>query len=72
MSARYLVRLDNGIYAGRMPVRLHTHDECLIEVPESAKAALELRSVMQQGFSWSQGLPLMSEETIAPYYSKRA
>jgi len=25
---------------------------------------------MQQGFDWSQGLPLMSEETVAYYYSK--
>jgi DNA polymerase I-like protein with 3'-5' exonuclease and polymerase domains len=69
-----LVRLDNGIYAGGLPVRLHTHDEVLIEVREhlAKRAADELRSVMQQGFSWSQGLPLMSEETIAPYYTKRA
>jgi hypothetical protein len=29
-----------------------------------------LRKVMQQGFDWSEGLPLMSEETIAYYYSK--
>jgi hypothetical protein len=25
---------------------------------------------MQQGFSWSRGLPLMSEETIGYYYTK--
>jgi hypothetical protein len=25
---------------------------------------------MQEGFDWSDGLPLMSEETISPYYTK--
>jgi hypothetical protein len=25
---------------------------------------------MQQGFDWSKGLPLMSEETIGYYYTK--
>jgi DNA polymerase len=53
-------------------VRLHSHDECLIDVPEdqveSAKSML--RGIMREGFDWSEGLPLMSEETIQPYYSK--
>ena len=25
---------------------------------------------MRRGFDWSEGLPLMSEETISPYYTK--
>jgi hypothetical protein len=25
---------------------------------------------MQRGFPWSEGLPLMSEETLGYYYSK--
>jgi len=58
--------------SGAFDVRLHTHDEVLLECPieaaEHVKA--ELRHVMQQGFDWSQGLPLMSEETVAYYYSK--
>ena len=37
--------------------------------PRSAEA---LRGEMQRGFAWSAGLPLMSEETIYPYYSKSA
>lgn len=55
-------------------VRLHTHDEVLLEVAEieTEYDACTLRWFMQEGFSWSKGLPLMSEETIAPYYSKRA
>lgn len=29
-----------------------------------------LRGLMQTGFDWSAGLPLMSEETVAYYYTK--
>jgi hypothetical protein len=29
-----------------------------------------LRKIMQRGFSWSEGLPLMSEESIAYHYTK--
>jgi DNA polymerase len=63
-----LVRLEDEGYR----VRLHTHDEVLVECAErAAKAtAYALRGVMQRGFDWSEGLPLMSEETIAWYYSK--
>ena len=58
--------------SGAFDVRLHTHDEVLLECPLEAAEHVktELRHVMQQGFDWSQGLPLMSEETVAYYYSK--
>jgi DNA polymerase len=61
-----LVRLNE------LPVRLHTHDEILMEVPTISAEydACTLRWFMQQGFDWSKGLPLMSEETIAYYYTK--
>jgi DNA polymerase len=64
-----LVRLEEeGFYT-----RLHTHDEVVVECNESnAKyIARRLREVMQRGFDWSDGLPLMSEETISPYYTKQ-
>jgi DNA polymerase len=63
-----LVRLE----AEDFRVRLHTHDEVLLECHESLAGdmAAELRAVMQQGFDWSKGLPIMSEEQIAPYYTK--
>jgi DNA polymerase bacteriophage-type len=53
-------------------VRLHSHDEILVECEERAARAIRygLRGVMQRGFDWSAGLPLTSEETIATYYSK--
>jgi len=61
-----LVRLNE------LPVRLHTHDEILMEVPKDSAEydACTLRWFMQQGFEWSKGLPLMSEETIGYYYTK--
>jgi DNA polymerase len=68
-----LVRLeDDHERSGWMPVRLHTHDEVLVEcaVEHAERAQAELRAVMQQGFDWSHGLPLMSDETVAYYYSK--
>jgi len=63
-----LVRLE----ADGFEVRLHTHDECLLECHESLARdmAAELRAVMRQGFDWSDGLPIMSDETVAPYYTK--
>jgi len=53
-------------------VRLHTHDEALVEtnLSEAASTSERLREVMQRGFAWSEGLPLMSEETLGYYYSK--
>jgi DNA polymerase I-like protein with 3'-5' exonuclease and polymerase domains len=64
-----LVRLEES---GAFDVRLHTHDEILVECPEDATGRVrdELRWIMRQGFDWSGGLPIMSEETIAPYYTK--
>jgi DNA polymerase I-like protein with 3'-5' exonuclease and polymerase domains len=61
-----LVRLKDA------PVRLHTHDEILLETSAASapKLAETLRLVMQQGFSWSKGLPLMSEESVAYFYTK--
>jgi len=61
-----LVRLKDA------PVRLHTHDEILLETSAASapKLAETLQLVMQQGFSWSDGLPLMSEENVAYHYTK--
>jgi DNA polymerase len=63
-----LVRLERR---GAM-VRLHTHDEVLLECPreEADNVEVGLRDTMREGFDWSEGLPLMSEETQAYYYSK--
>jgi DNA polymerase len=66
-----LVRLE-AEEAAWMPVRLHTHDEILVETTaaEAHEAVFMLGRTMRRGFDWSKGLPIMSEETIAYYYSK--
>ena len=52
--------------------RLHSHDEVLLEVPteDAAYAARTLREIMCRGFAWTEWLPIRSEETVQPYYSK--
>ena len=67
-----LERLHDNEAADWMPVRLHTHDEILCEctVADADAAEHELKWVMREGFDWSKGLPIMSEETIAYYYTK--
>lgn len=63
-----LVRLwDAAMYT-----RLHTHDEVLVEtaIVNAEHTAQRLRWIMQQGFGWSGGLPIMSDETIAHFYTK--
>lgn len=54
------------------PVRAHTHDEILLEVPTHAAAATAERLVaaMEQGFEWSAGLPLKAEATVGYSYTK--
>ena len=58
--------------SGAFAVRLHTHDEILLECPagNAHRVARDLCGYMQIGFDWSEGLPLMSEETLGYYYSK--
>jgi len=53
-------------------VRAHTHDEVLLEVAQADAAAMsgQLHEFMCQGFDWSDGLPIRSEETVGWFYSK--
>ena len=63
-----LVRLEERAFY----TRLHTHDEIVIEcaAENAGQYAGWLREEMQRGFDWSDGLPLMSAETVSPYYTK--
>jgi DNA polymerase len=65
-----LVRLEN---AG-LCTRLQTHDEIILEAAEheAREVGFRLRSIMREGFDWSTGLPLMSEETLGYYYTKHS
>jgi DNA polymerase I-like protein with 3'-5' exonuclease and polymerase domains len=64
-----LVRLEQQAFC----TRIHTHDEILVECAESnAKHVSErLSRIMRQGFDWSEGLPLMSDEQTGYYYTKQ-
>ena len=55
-----------------MPIRLHTHDEILIEVDEgrAEEAKTILRREMLTLPDWAAGLPLQSEESVCRYYTK--
>jgi DNA polymerase len=55
-----------------MPVRLHTHDEVLVEAPEeyASEAREILHATMVEGFRWSEGLPLAADTTVGRWYSK--
>jgi DNA polymerase len=64
-----LVRLVNDY---NFDVRAHTHDEVLVQCPEAVAPAIArvLITVMEEGFDWSDGLPLKAEPVIARWYSK--
>lgn len=55
-----------------MPTVGHTHDEAITEPPErdAEEAKAILKDVMEEGFEWSAGLPLVAEVTSNWYYSK--
>ncbi len=55
-----------------LQVRAHTHDEIITEHTEGStdKASAYLKSRMEQGFTWSEGLPLAAEVTTNWYYTK--
>jgi DNA polymerase len=63
-----LVRLEQANFN----TRLHTHDEVLIECRADIAGYMssQLREVMRRGFDWTAGLPIMSDEQTAPYYTK--
>ena len=63
-----LVRL----MAQQMDVRAHTHDEILVQtaLPTVDRVQGQLVRVMEQGFAWSEGLPLKAEPTCGYAYTK--
>jgi DNA polymerase len=67
-----VTRIENNPALAFMPVRLHTHDEIVVEVDEAradeAKALLRREMLTLPG--WAEGLPLQSEESACHYYTK--
>ncbi len=53
-------------------IRLHVHDEIVIEVPEgqAQKAADDIQKIMSTPPDWAPDLPLAAEYTIADHYCK--
>jgi len=75
VAADFLRGTLRFMVSGGADVRLHTHDEILLQVKDDQQSIAHwvkhLRTSMRCGFHWSEGLPLMSEERIEPYYTKQ-
>jgi DNA polymerase bacteriophage-type len=67
-----VTRIENNPELAFMPIRMTTHDEIVVEVDEARaeEAKAILRREMQTVPDWAAGLPLQSEESVCPYYSK--
>ena len=67
-----VTRIETNPAYAFMPIRLHTHDEILIEVDEgrAEEAKAILRREMLTLPDWAAGLPLQSEESVCRYYTK--
>jgi DNA polymerase len=67
-----VTRIETNPALAFMPIRLHTHDEIVVEVDEARadEAKASLRREMLTLPDWATGLPLQSEESICAYYTK--
>jgi DNA polymerase len=70
-----LVRLDEWWIrpnTAPAPVVLHTHDEVVCETEEqyADEVAQALCAVMEEGFTWSAGLPIAAETVMGRWYTK--
>jgi DNA (cytosine-5)-methyltransferase 1 len=67
-----VTRIETNPAYAFMPIRLHTHDEILVEVDEgrAEEAKAILRREMLTLPDWAAGLPLQSEEQAHHCYSK--
>ena len=67
-----VTRIETNPAYAFMPIRLHTHDEALIEVDEgrAGEAKTILRREMLTLPDWAAGLPMRSEESVCRYYTK--
>ena len=67
-----VTRIETNPALAFMPIRMTTHDEIVCEVDEARaeEAKAILRREMLTVPDWAAGLPLQSEESVCPYYTK--
>ena len=67
-----VTRIETNPALAWMPIRMTTHDEIVCEVDEAAacEAKAMLRREMLTAPDWAAGLPLQSEESVCPWYTK--
>jgi DNA polymerase len=67
-----VTRIETNSALAFMPIRMTTHDEIVCEVDEAR--AEEAKAILRQEMltvpDWAAGLPLQSEESACPYYTK--
>ena len=67
-----VTRIETNPALAFMPIRMTTHDEIVCEVDEAA--ACEAKAILRREMltlpDWAAGLPLQSEESVCPYYTK--
>jgi DNA polymerase bacteriophage-type len=65
-------RIETNPALAWMPIHMTTHDEIVCECDESRadEAKAILRREMLTVPEWAAGLPLQSEESVCPYYTK--
>jgi DNA polymerase len=67
-----VTRIESNPDLAFMPIKMTTHDEVVCEVAEARaeEAKAILRREMLTLPDWAPGLPLQSEESVCPWYSK--
>ena len=67
-----VTRIETSPALAFMPIRMTTHDEIVCEVAATRvdEAKVQLRAEMLTLPGWAAGLPLQSEESLCPYYTK--
>jgi len=67
-----VTRIETNPALARMPIRMTTHDEIVVEADaaRAAEAKAILRREMLTLPEWAEGLPLQSEETVCARYTK--
>ena len=60
------------VEAAGIPIIMHVHDECVVEVPENQADELlaKMLAIMHSPPDWIPDLPVAAEGTINDFYSK--